>query len=46
MLNFAKSCFNHGVEYLHLILGNAIISQMLLKILEHMHKAYSAAHHS
>lgn len=44
MFNFAKIVFSQGIEYFHLILGNAIVLHMLLKILEHKQETYKAAH--
>lgn len=44
IFNFAKVGFRQGIEYFHIILGNAIVLKMLLKMLEHKQETYKAAH--
>lgn len=38
IFNFAKVGFRQGIEYFHIILGNAMVLKMLLEILEHKSK--------
>lgn len=44
IFNFAKVGFRQGIEYFHIILGNAIVLKMLFKMLEHKQETYKAAH--